>query len=118
MTRQAAGTCEEFLCCPAGALITGSILVEFQPGTTEQTAAEIVAALGASVLRHFVHFDVYQIGVPPGRELELVARLEERSEVIGATPNEIFCIPEAYRCACCPPSDHIFCPQLPPCLPQ
>jgi hypothetical protein len=117
VTRQAAGRCQTFPCCPAGAIATGSILVEFEPGTTEQTAAEIAAALGASVLQHYVHIDDYLIGVPVGHELELVARFDERPEVVVASPNGIGCVPESYRCDCCPPSEQIICPNLPPCLP-
>lgn len=109
--------CETFHCCPAGAIGTEVILVEFLPGVSEQAVAQVVAALGASVSRHLENIDVYIIGVPHGRELELVARFNEQPEVEQASPNTISCFPESPRCACCPPSERILCPNLPQCLP-
>jgi hypothetical protein len=111
------GVCETFHCCPAGAFGTDVILVEFSPGISEQAVAKLVAALGASVSRHFEHIDVYVIAVPHGSELEMVARFNERPEVEVAYVNSIGCIPESWGCACCPPSERIICPNLPPCLP-
>ena len=102
-------------CCPRGpAFAAGRLIVGFKPGTPRKRAEEIARAVGASRIEKVLVDEppLYLVGVPVGKEMDLIPSLRDFAEVSTAEPDVVPCIPEHPPCEQCPCG--LVCPTSPP----
>ncbi|MGC8878487.1 MAG: S8 family peptidase [Anaerolineae bacterium] len=72
---------------PAGAFIPGRVLVKFKPSIGAAAAHDRLAEQGLRASGVIPGLDVFKVEVPPGRELETIAQLRARADVLYAEPD-------------------------------
>jgi hypothetical protein len=94
--------------------VAGEVVVAVQQGVTPEQVKAIARQVGALVLRrHSGLIEFYILGVPRSEELAFAERLAGFPEVVAASVNAVFCVPEDPLCGCCPCG--LLCPGLSAC---
>ena len=72
---------------PSGDFIPGRVLVKFKPALGAAAAHDRLAQQGLRASGFIPGLDVFTVDVPPGKELETVAQLRARADVLYAEPD-------------------------------
>jgi thermitase len=72
---------------PSGDFIPGRVLVKFKPALGAAAAHDRLAQQGLRASGFIPGLDVFKVDVPPGKELETIAQLRARADVLYAEPD-------------------------------